>query len=192
MGRTASLALAVVAILVLPGVGLAQEATLGGTVTDSTSGVLPGVAVRAVHEATGTQFETFTDARGAFRIPVRIGAYRIFAELSGFATLERTGVEVLVGQQLVVNLELRPSAVAETVTVTGEAPLVNVSSSQLGGNIDSRQMSELPVNGRNFLDLAMLAPGSRSNHIDPGGLPGTLGTVQLNVDGMQVTNNCCG
>ncbi|MGH9253814.1 MAG: TonB-dependent receptor domain-containing protein, partial [Vicinamibacterales bacterium] len=192
MGRTASLALAVVAILVLPGVGRAQEATLGGTVTDSTSGVLPGVAVRAVHEATGTQFETFTDDRGAFRIPVRIGVYRIVAQLSGFATLERTGLEVLVGQQLTVNLELRPSAVAETVTVTGEAPLVNISSSQLGGNIDSRQMSELPVNGRNFLDLAMLAPGSRSNHIDPGGLPGTLGTVQLNVDGMQVTNNCCG
>ena len=192
MGRAASMALAVVAILVLPGVGLAQEATIGGTVTDSTSGVLPGVAVRAVHEATGNQFETFTDERGAFRIPVRIGTYRIVAELAGFAILERTGLEVLVGQQIALNLVMTPSAVAETVTVTGEAPLVNVSSSQLGGNIDPRQMSELPVNGRNFLDLAMLAPGSRVNHIDPGGLPGTLGAVQLNVDGMQVTNNCCG
>ncbi len=102
MGRAALLALAVVAILILPGVGLAQEATIGGTVTDSTSGVLPGVAVRAVHEATGTQFETFTDDRGVFRIPVRIGVYRIIAELSGFAILERTGLEVLVGQQLIV------------------------------------------------------------------------------------------
>ena len=192
MGRVASLALVLVAILLLPGVGLAQEATISGTVTDSTSGVLPGVAVRAVHEATGNQFETFTDDRGAFRIPVRIGTYRIMAELAGFATLERTGLEVLVGQQVALNLVLTPSAVAETVTVTGEAPLVSVSSSQLGGNIDARQMSELPVNGRNFLDLAMLAPGSRVNHIDPGGLPGVLGSVQLNVDGMQVTNNCCG
>jgi hypothetical protein len=193
MGRLWTWALvAAVAILGLPALGLAQEATISGTVTDSTSGVLPGVAVRAVHQATGNQFETFTDDRGAFRIPVRIGTYRIVAELAGFATLERTGLEILVGQQVAVNLVLTPSAVAETVTVTGEAPLVNVSTSQLGGNIDPRQMSELPVNGRNFLDLAMLAPGSRVNHIDPGGLPGVLGSVQLNVDGMQVTNNCCG
>ena len=194
MGRVCSWAMVVVVILGLPGVGLAQEATIAGTVTDSTSGVLPGVAVRAVHEATGTQFETFTDERGAFRIPVRIGAYRITAELSGFTTVNRSALEVLVGQQLIVNLELAPSAVQETVTVTGEAPLVNVSSSQLGGNIDARQMQELPVLGRNFLDLTLLAPGNRANHTDPGGLPVTtaLGTVQLNVDGMQVTNNCCG
>jgi hypothetical protein len=84
--------------------------------------------------------------------------------------------------------------VQETVTVSGEAPLVNVASSQLGGNIDSRQMQELPVNGRNFLDLTLLAPGNRANHTEPGGVPVTtgLGTVQINVDGMQVTNNCCG
>ena len=78
--------------------------------------------------------------------------------------------------------------------MTGEAPLVDVSSSQLGGNIDPRQMQELPVNGRNFLDLTLLAPGNRANHTDAGGVPVTtgLGTVQLNVDGLQVTNNCCG
>jgi hypothetical protein len=194
MGRAVSRVLAVVAILALPGVGLAQEASIGGTVRDMTGGVLPGVAVQAVHEATGTVFDTFTDERGAFRIPVRIGTYRIMAELSGFARLERTGLEVLVGQQVTVNLELSPSTVTETVTVTGEAPLVNVTSSSLGGNIDSRQMQELPVLGRNFLDLTLLAPGNRANHVDPGGVPVTtaLGSVQLNVDGIQVTNNCCG
>jgi hypothetical protein len=194
MGRAVSRVLAVVAILALPGVGLAQEASIGGTVRDMTGGVLPGVAVQAVHEATGTVFDTFTDERGTFRIPVRIGTYRIMAELSGFARLERTGLEVLVGQQVTVNLELSPSTVTETVTVTGEAPLVNVTSSSLGGNIDSRQMQELPVLGRNFLDLTLLAPGNRANHVDSGGVPVTtaLGSVQLNVDGMQVTNNCCG
>jgi hypothetical protein len=195
MGRLCTWALvAVVAVLLLPGVGLAQEATIGGTVTDSTSGVLPGVVVRAVHEATGTQFETVTDDRGVFRIPVRIGVYRMTAELSGFRPLERSGLEVLVGQQITINLEMSPSTVSETVTVTGEAPLVNVATSQLGGNIDSRQMQELPVNGRNFLDLSLLAPGNRANHTEAGGVPVTtgLGTVQLNVDGMQVTNNCCG
>src|SRR5262245_11787395 len=177
--------------LALPAAVFAQEATISGTVKDSTAAVIPGVAVRAVHEATGTQFEAFTDERGNFRIPVRIGVYRITAQLAGFATLDRTGLEVLVGQQVVLNLVLMPSAVAESVTVTGEAPLVDVSSSHLGGNIDSRQLSELPVNGRNFLDLTMLVPGARVNHTDPGGLPAAYGSVQLIIDGMQVTNNCC-
>jgi hypothetical protein len=194
MGRVAGWALAVVVILGLPRAAFAQEATIGGTILDSTAGVLPGVAVRAIHDATGNQFETFTDDRGGFRVPVRIGTYRIVAELAGFATLERTGLEVLVGQQVALNLVMTPSTVSETVTVTGDAPLVNVSSSQLGGNIDVRQMQELPVNGRNFLDLTLLAPGSRANHTDSGGVPVTtgLGTVQLNIDGLQVTNNCCG
>jgi len=194
MGRGPSRALVVIALLTLPALAHAQEATLGGIVKDTTGGVLPGVAIRAVHEATGTQFEAFSDERGVFRLPVRIGTFRITAELAGFATLQRMGLELLVGQQVTLNLEMSPSGLAETLTVTGEAPLVNVTSSQLGGNIDSRQLSELPVNGRNFLDLTMLAPGARANHTDPGGLPVTtaLGTVQLNVDGLQVTNNCCG
>ena len=192
MRRRLGLALVVIAVLALPRVALAQEAAISGTIKDLTGGVLPGVAVRGVHEATGTQFEGFTDERGAFRIPVRIGTYRITAELAGFATLQRTGLEVLVGQQVTLNLEMSPSTIAESVTVTGEAPLVNVTSSQLGGNIDSRQLSELPVNGRNFLDLTILVPGARANHTDPGGLPAAYGAVQLNVDGMQVTNNCCG
>src|SRR5204863_9323211 len=122
--------------LALPAAALAQEATIAGTVKDATAAVLPGVAIRAVHEATGTQFDGFTDERGNFRIPVRIGVYLITAELQGFATLQRMGLEVLVGQQVALNLVMMPSAVSESVTVTGEAPLVNVTSSQLGGNID--------------------------------------------------------
>ncbi|HEY3157855.1 MAG TPA: carboxypeptidase regulatory-like domain-containing protein [Vicinamibacterales bacterium] len=193
-GRVRPFILIALSCLALPALAVAQEATIAGTVKDTTGGVLPGVGVRAVHEATGTQFEAFTDERGTFRIPVRIGVYRMTAELTGFATLQQMGLEVLVGQQVALNLVMMPSTISESVTVTGEAPLVNVSSSQLGGNIDSRQLSELPVNGRNFLDLTMLAPGARANHTDPGGLPVTtaLGTVQLNIDGIQVTNNCCG
>ena len=68
-------------ILALPGVGYAQEATLNGTVTDSTGAVLPGVTVTAVHEATGNKFVAFTDGRGLYRVPARVGAYQITAEL---------------------------------------------------------------------------------------------------------------
>ena len=73
--------LGVIAILALPVIALAQEATLSGTVTDTTGGVLPGVTVTAVHESSGNMFEGVTDERGVFEIPLRTGAYRITAQL---------------------------------------------------------------------------------------------------------------
>ena len=81
------------AILMLPGAAYAQEASLTGTVTDSTGGVLPGVTVRALHEATGNTFDTMTDGRGAYRIPARIGVYKITAELQGFTTATRLSLD---------------------------------------------------------------------------------------------------
>src|SRR6266850_7756694 len=149
------------AILILPMAAHAQEAAVSGTITDASGGVLPGVTVRAVHEATGNAFETVTDNRGAYRLAVRTGTIRITAALQGFAPLTRS-VELLVGQTAVVNAQLAPSGIAETVTVTGEAPLIETTTSTLGGNIDPRQVQELPVNGRNWIGLAMLAPGSRT------------------------------
>jgi hypothetical protein len=134
-------------------------------------------------------FETFTDELGSFRLPVRTGEYRITAELSGFGAVARTGVSVLVGQQVVVTLEMAPSGLQETITVTGETPLLDVTSSQVSGNIDSRQLSELPVLGRNWLDLTQLAPGARLNAAGTIPVVGDgRGSYQLNVDGQQVTN----
>ena len=104
--------LVVLALLAVPVSGFAQEATLQGTVTDSTGGVLPGVTITAIHEATGNRFTTVTDERGAFRIPARIGAYQIQAELQGFATVSRTGIQLLVGQIVTVPLQLAPSVLA--------------------------------------------------------------------------------
>ena len=184
--------LLVVAILSLPAGAYAQEAVLSGTVTDSTGAVLPGVTIRAVQQATGNTFEGVTDQRGVYRLPVRVGTYRVIAELQGFSTLNRDGLEVLVGQTAVVNLQLSPSSVAETVTVTAETPLIQTTTSSLGGNVDPRQVQELPVNGRNWMALALLAPGSRTSStaaITP--LPdrngGEAREFQLNVDGQQVS-----
>src|SRR5262245_59885149 len=116
--------LVVGALLGLPVMAYAQEAVLSGVVTDSTGGALPGVTVRAGHEASGNSFETVDDERGDYRISVRVGAYRLTAELSGFSPRTRT-VTVLVGQQAVANLQLGVSGVQESVTVTGEAPLLD-------------------------------------------------------------------
>jgi hypothetical protein len=186
----------VVAFLALPVVGYAQEAVLSGTVTDSTAAVLPGVTIRAVHEASGNSFEAVTDTRGAYRIPVRVGVYRVTAEIPGFTTATRAGVEVLVGQTAVINLQMAPAGVAEAVTVSAQSPLIDTTTSTLGGNVDPRQVQELPVNGRNWIALSLLAPGSRTNPSATGvaaqtPLPdrngGEAREFQLNIDGQQVS-----
>ena len=172
-------------LALLPVTGYAQEAIVSGTVTDSTGGVLPGVTVTALHQESGNTFVAVTDERGNYRLPVRTGIFRLTVELSGFATLVRS-LELLVGQQAVVNLQMGPASVQESVTVTGEAPLVDTTKSSLTSNIDPRQMQELPVNGRNWVDLTMLAPGSRQNSAsdEPGG---GIGNFQLNIDGQRLT-----
>ncbi|MBI4888437.1 MAG: TonB-dependent receptor [Acidobacteria bacterium] len=179
--------LLVCVVLLLPVRAFAQEATFAGTITDSTGGVLPGVTINAVHEATGNTFTAVTDERGAFRLPVRVGNYRIAAELSGFATVNRT-VQILIGQTAELNMQMAPSTVPETVTVTGEAPLLDTTRSTVGANIDPRQMQDLPVNGRNWMDLTLLAPGARRN--EGGGMAQfRQGYSQTNVDGQQMTIN---
>ena len=148
-------------ILALPIVAHAQEAVVSGTVTDSSGAVLPGVIVRAVQEATGNSFEAVTDELGTYRLSVRVRTLRITPELQGFNSPTRV-VELLVGQTAVVNVQLAPSGVQETVTVTGQAPLIETTTSAIGGNVDPRQVQELPVSGRNWINLALLAPGSRT------------------------------
>ncbi len=174
-----------ISIFAVPSYG--QEATFTGTATDSTGSVLPGVTITATHEATGNVFTTVTDERGQFRLPVRVGAYNIKAELSGFATVNRS-VQILIGQEAAVDLRLSPSGVQESVTVTGEAPLVDTTGSTVGANIDPRQVEQLPLNGRNWMDLTLLAPGARRN--EGGGMAQfRQGYAQTNVDGQQVTIN---
>jgi len=131
--------LVVLALLALsPVMGYAQEAVLSGTVSDSTGGVLPGVTVTATHTATGNTFVAVTDEKGGYRIPVRVGEYKVQAELAGFGTVTRQS-DLLVGQTAVLNLQMAPSTVQESVTVTGEAPLVDTTNSSLAANVDPRR-----------------------------------------------------
>ncbi|OFW04696.1 MAG: hypothetical protein A3I61_12245 [Acidobacteria bacterium RIFCSPLOWO2_02_FULL_68_18] len=180
-------------LLGAPSTAAAQEAALTGTITDATGGVLPGVTVTAVHEATGNRFVAVTDERGIYRIPARVGAYQITAELSGFTTVTRGGVQLLVGQTATINLQMTVSTIQETVTVTVEAPLLNTTASSLSGNINPQQVQELPVQGRNWMALAMLAPGSRMTS-DAATTPlpdrniGEQREFQLTLDGQNVSS----
>jgi carboxypeptidase family protein/TonB-dependent receptor-like protein len=179
-----------VAVLALPLTAYAQDTTLMGTVRDNTGGVLPGVTVTATNAAQGTTFVGVTDERGLYRIVVRAGTYEITSELSGFATAVRPGVEILLGRQVNLNFDMQVSGVQEKVTVTGEAPLLDVTSSNIGGNIDPRQMQDIPINGRNWMDLTLLAPGARQNASSE--VPqDRQGFFQVNVDGQSVTLTVC-
>ena len=146
----------------VPAIAFAQEAVLSGTVTDLTGAVLPGVTITAVHQATGNTFTAVTDERGVYRIAARAGVYRLTAELLGFRAVTRRACSCSSGKSMTVNLPMLEATAAETVTVTAETPLAGVATSSLGGNVDPRQVQELPVNGRNWMDLALLAPGSRT------------------------------
>src|SRR5258705_3507679 len=180
--------LAAAALLLAAMPARAQQATITGTVTDSSGGVLPGVTITVVHEETGNTFEGVTDAQGQFRIPVRVGAHRLTASLSGFQTFTRTGWQLLLSQSWTVPLQLGPATLTETVTVTGQAPLVDTKESTVGANIDPRQVQDLPINGRNWMDLTLLAPGARRN--EGGGLvQNRQGYAQTIVDGQQITTN---
>ena len=184
------------AILAVPAVGYAQEAVFTGTVADSTGGVLPGVTITALLEATGNTFVAVTDERGVYRLPARVGVYRITAELQGFTTVVRQGTQLLVGQTLVVNLQMTPSTIEETITVTAEAPLLKVDTSSLGGNIDPKQVSEMPVQGRDWGALLLLAPGSRTTSDNPNRINSRntdrIREFQANIDGQQFQNTMGG
>jgi carboxypeptidase family protein/TonB-dependent receptor-like protein len=176
-------------IVALPVVGFAQDSIMTGTATDSTGGVLPGVTVTATNIESGNTFVAVSDERGSFRLPVRIGNYRITAELAGFTMVTRN-LQILVGQTAVINFQMALSSLQESVTVTGEAPLIDTTTSTIGANIDPRMMSELPLNGRNWMDLSLLAPGARRNESGAGGgglIQNRQGYASTKIDGQDVT-----
>src|SRR5207244_10235778 len=111
------------AMLALPAMAFAQDAVLTGTITDSTGAVLPGATVQAVNEASGNNYEAVTDGRGVYRIPVRVGAYKVSAELAGFNSVMRTGVQLLVGQTITLNLQMAQSNLNGPVAVPGAAAI---------------------------------------------------------------------
>src|SRR3954447_13173744 len=118
-----------------------NTAAVHGTIVDESKAVLPGVTVTAGDLDTGRRYTSVSDERGTFEIvSLPPGVYKVQAELSGFRVGEVARVELLVGQNASMSFTLTVSAVRETVTVTGESPLVDLTSSQVAGNVDRRQM----------------------------------------------------
>jgi hypothetical protein len=176
-------------VLLLSSSAFAQDATVVGTVVDESNSLLPGVTVTATDVTTGRQFTAVTMDRGEYRLAgLPPSTYRIQAELQGFATVVLPAVELLVGQNATIPLTLKIATVAENVTVTAEAPLVDTRAARISSNVDRRQMEDLPIQGRNWLELTGLAKGITANSIsrvDPG--VQNYSGYQLNLDGHEIT-----
>src|SRR5208283_4797793 len=132
-------------------------------VSDSSGAVLAGVKVTLTNEATNVGSESITNSSGEYGFPqVPVGSYTVSFDLTGFKTNVEKGVAVSLNQIVTLNTTLQIGQTKETVEVTSEAPLVDTTSTQLGAVMDSRQVSNLPLNTRDTYQLLQLQPGVMS------------------------------
>jgi len=135
-------------------------AVLSGTVTDQSGAVISSVNVTAKDIDTAASRRTQTDIRGHYQFSeLPVGEYEVQASKSNFTDVVRTGIHLAVGQSATVDLELRVGAPSEQVSVTGDAPLVDVATVSVSGLVNERQIKDLPLNGRSFDELLILNPG---------------------------------
>lgn len=193
------LALALAWLALAPVAASAQiaDATLELVVVDQTHQVVPGATVTASNPATGFTTATVTDSIGLARIPaLPPGTYDVRVELSGFAPVEQRSVAVRVGQTVRLNVTLSAAQVAESVTVVGQASLVDIHKTDSSTNIVPEQIESLPVQDRDFQRLAFLAPGvqrERGGFRFIGGAPvvgagGNASQATILVDGVDFTD----
>jgi hypothetical protein len=166
-----------------------STATISGTTKDSSGAMLPGTEVVVRNVDTGISRSVVTDASGRFRIPqLGLGSYEIRASLTGFKTEVRSGIVLTVGREAVLDLTLQVGDVAETVEVTGEAPLVETTSAAVAGLVSDQQIRELPLNGRSIEQLAVLQLGvTISRNATVGFFSGNV--QRINIAGARTSSN---
>ena len=167
------LALAVPAVFILTSVQLHAQADTGsiqGTIKDQTGAVIPNAKVTLTNE--GTNLAVTMDSRGDGTYvftPVKIGVYSVSAEASGFAKDVQPHINLELQQQLVIDLTLKPGAVTQTIEVTGAAPVLQTQNASVGQVVNSKEVNDLPLNGRNFTFLAQLGAGVNTPEADTRG-----------------------
>jgi hypothetical protein len=179
-------------LLSLPATALAQRtnAAIRGTVTDQSKAVVPGATVTVTGMDTGLTRTTTTNADGVYSVSeLPVGRYRIDVELQGFKTATRTDVTLNVADDRKFDFELAAGALTENVSVKAEATPVKTLGGDVSGVITGQQVRELPLNGRNFLQLATLMPGVAAPDFLNVKDKGLLGGSDLSVSGSAVTAN---
>jgi len=176
-----------------------SQATTGnieGRVLDPKEAAVPGATVTATNQQTGLEKSATTSDEGTFTISfLPPGPYTVRANASGFAQAEVKDVTVTVGSKTSLDVTLSVGGASGTVTVSGEAPVIETTQSSVSTTVNSQAIENLPVNGRNYLDFATLTPGvirdqNREGDLSVGGQKGTLNSLQ--VDGVDNNNTFFG
>ena len=142
---------------------------IDGRVVDESKAAVPGATVTAKNVATGFSRSSVSSELGTYRIEfLPPGTYEVDAELQGFAKMIAKDVKVQIASSTTVDFAMKVASVAESVTVSAESPLVQVTKSDVGQVITSTLVENMPLSGRKFQDLSLLVPGTRpSNYYDP-------------------------
>ncbi len=137
-----------------------ERAAISGTVSDKTGAVIPGVTVRATNTATNQTMETVSNDSGFYSFPsLIIGNYKVEAELEGFQKFQQTGIKLEVGANVRLDISLQVGNLSDVVTVEANVDMVTTTDAALGQVIREDTIAKMPLNGRNFVQLARLSPG---------------------------------
>jgi hypothetical protein len=181
-------------IAVHPVVAQVESGTFVGTVRDASGGTVSGAAVTITETQTNVAHKTFTNDQGEYNAShLNPGLYTVSIEQSGFKTATQFNIKLDINQVIRIDVTLTPGAVSETIEVTAAAPLVESQTSSIGQLIEETQVHDLPLNGRNFLQLAYLSPGVNQGEVgavQQGGIPeNERGNGSIHVNGLMATNN---
>ncbi|MBC7928867.1 MAG: carboxypeptidase regulatory-like domain-containing protein, partial [Bryobacteraceae bacterium] len=186
----------VVTTLALAAIAYAQAPTgqINGTVTDPSGAVISGAEISAVNPATNVRRTTTTDDDGLYALPaLPPGVYNLEVDAKGFPKQIRQGLELQVGQVARVDLTVQIGNVSETVQVAAQAPILQSETTELGTVIENKRIVDLPLNGRNYLQLASLAPGATTygpaSSQGQQRMGGSRNSFALNVAGQRVHFN---
>jgi hypothetical protein len=164
MHSRASLNILVVLVLVLAGAVTAtgQEitGTILGNVRDFSGGAISGASIRVSHEGTGVSRTAISDSNGDYLISLLpVGVYTVRISQDGFATYEQKGIQLVVNQNARIDASLKPGSIQQVVTVEANAAQIETTGTAIGKVMDEQRVVELPLNGRNYLQLGLLQPG---------------------------------
>jgi hypothetical protein len=184
------------------GGGASSTGTIVGKVADSSSAVLPGVTVTASSPSMMGVQTAVTNAEGSYRFPaIPPGTYTLTFELPGFNTLKREGIDIRLGFTATINVELAVASLQETVTVSGESPVIDTSTTRVQQNFKLEQLQSLP-NGRDMWALLAVTPSVQMSRIDVGGnragtqtgytAYGMTGQVRVLIEGINTTEGTGG
>jgi hypothetical protein len=190
-GQRVFLSAAILLLVSIAAHAQVTTSTLVGLVRDASNAVIPGATVVATHEGTGVAREGISDANGEFVFSaLPSGPYTVKIELTGFKALENRGMQLGAGQTVRQTFALEVGAMAETVTVAGEAPLIETAASLQSDSLGSQEVRELPVNRRNLTNLMSLTAGvnvSGDGMVQMNGV--AAGGTGLTVDGTEANSN---